>query len=107
VDLLDMAIKAKNIFEEKTRIANNYDNAPIENWYKSLYTASDFKKEADKYKLVYERILKSYESVMITAIILNNNEIMVLFLILIATTILFLYLIRKVLDSFKDNDELY
>jgi hypothetical protein len=64
VDLLDLAIKAKNIVAEKTRIANNYDNAPTQKWYMSIYTASDFRKQADKYQRIYERILVSYDIAM-------------------------------------------
>lgn len=60
IDLLDMAIKAKNEVIENNRLAENYDNSPIENWYKSLYTANDFKKRAERYQPIYERIMKSY-----------------------------------------------
>ncbi len=64
VDLLDLAIKAKNIVAEKTRIADNYDNLPTQNWYMSIYTSSDFRNMASKYQRIYERIMKSYDIAM-------------------------------------------
>lgn len=64
VDLLDLAIKAKNIVAEKNRIAATYDNRPIGDWYKSIYTANDFRKQAEKYQRIYERILISYNNAM-------------------------------------------